>query len=125
MIFHRYFMVFSRFSQVCSFKTANELGSELGSSFSLGLEREREQRFKQKFARATFLRQLRTAYGNEVPESRCEADAKQMRSSSFWQVRGLRRDVNPDGHTATLTDIRRYCRQVRPARRPQLEPLRS
>eukprot|EP00913_Durusdinium_trenchii_P033433 g31301.t1 len=55
-------------------------------------EREREARFKQKFAKATFLRQLRTAYGNEV--------------------RGLRRDVNPDGHTATLTDIRRYCRQV-------------
>ncbi|CAJ1385986.1 unnamed protein product [Effrenium voratum] len=55
-------------------------------------EREREARFKLKFARATFLRQLRTAYGNEV--------------------RGLRRDVNPDGHTATLRDIRRYCRQV-------------
>lgn len=55
-------------------------------------EREREARYKQKFARATFLRQLRTAYGNEV--------------------RGLRRDVNPDGHTATLSDIRRYCRQV-------------
>lgn len=55
-------------------------------------EREREARFKQKFARATFLRQLRTAYGNEV--------------------RGLRRDVTPDGYMATLSDIRRYCRQV-------------
>eukprot|EP00434_Breviolum_minutum_P009136 symbB.v1.2.008047.t3/scaffold502.1/size262339/1 len=55
-------------------------------------EREREARFKQKFARATFLRQLRTAYGNEV--------------------RGLRRDVTPDGYMATLSDIRRYCRQA-------------
>ncbi|CAE7210893.1 unnamed protein product [Symbiodinium sp. CCMP2456] len=55
-------------------------------------ERERDTRFKRKCARATFLKQICISYGNEV--------------------RALRRDINPGGHHMTLTDIRKYCRQV-------------
>ncbi|CAE7599756.1 unnamed protein product [Symbiodinium sp. CCMP2592] len=55
-------------------------------------ERERDTRFKRKCARATFLKQICISYGNEV--------------------RALRRDIKPGGHHMTLTDIRKYCRQV-------------